>query len=682
MVISIGILGIFIGMFFIARDGEHRYEVLLSVTLHDRYGIPIAIQENKKGLYVYSRSTLPDNFTNLLLAKEDRFFYYHLGINPLSTLRALFHYITDGDASGASTITQQLAKNILGTESNRTLFNKCIESIYAVSLEFFTSKQEILIMYANTVFLGNQIQGFETGSNAYFGKSLEDTSTNEQLSLLATLSHPSTRNPWKEENIVYAKALHSRLNSTEVFIPPTVADSYAFQHTSAFELRTAGINCTHTCTTTLDDTLNEAIRTILKERIEGERDRGARNGAVVVIDAHTSELLALVGSPDPSKEIDGGQINMAIEPRPIGSTIKPFIYLKGFMEGLRPYSRVDDREYKYPIATGFPLYPKNFDGAYHGVLTLHSALSNSLNVPTVKVLEYIGLSPFYKFMDEKLHFKPIQPYDSYQYGIALGGLEMDLLTLSHYYTIFPRYGTIAPLKTLLHTTEAQPLLPSQSSITQEATVSSPEFVELVHAIISDRLTGVAQFGLKSNLNLTIPAYAVKTGTSRDFHDSWVIGYTPDYVVGVWLGNSENEALVQITGQSGAGTIWHDVMEYLAKTTYYRETSFIQKTAREIPLGLSAEWGLPSDRVSEHESLLLDDLLITSPHTNDTFELTKETTIPLRARTSVTWYVNGAILSEGVEARFIPQSSGSYEIRATDSVSQKTEYLEIIVTNPE
>ncbi len=682
LVLASIIVCLYIGTYLIARHALLRYEELISVVVYDRHGIPITVAQNIKGLYTYPLTSLPKNFEEILLQKEDNYFYYHPGVNPFSALRALIHLVRDGDASGASTITQQLTKNILGTESERTFWNKVRESIYAVSLELHTSKKEILTLYANSVFLGNQIQGFETGSHVYFNKALAETEINEQLSLLATLSHPSTRNPWKEENIVYAQALHERLGTQEPYFPPLVTTAYALQHPSSFEINTAGLTCITTCTTTLDATLNEALRSILKRHVAREYDRGARNGAIVVIEPKTEKLLAFIGSPDPSNTDDGGQINMALAPRPVGSTMKPLIYLKGFMEGLRPYTKVDDREYKYPIATGFSLYPKNFDGAYHGEMTLHEALSNSFNVPSVKVLEYIGLGPFYQFLNEKLSFTPIQPYDSYQYGIALGGLEMDLLTLTHYFSIFPRMGTIAPLHTYTGDFTTPDSLPPQSQITGVTSVAEPQFTQLVHAIISDRLTGVEQFGLKSNLNLTTPFYAVKTGTSRDFHDSWVVGYTNDFVVGVWVGNSENEALTQVTGQSGAGAIWHDVMEYLAETSYYTNTPISLDKIERIPMHQSLEWGLEDEVPSNHENLLLDTRLITKPHDGDTFEYTRDTVIPLESRTPVTWSINGTILEANTpSARFTPETTGRYEISATDAVTGQTEYVRITI-NPQ
>ena len=372
---------------------------------------------------------------------------------------------------------------------------------------------------------------------------------------------------------------------------------------------------------------------------------------------------------------------MALEPRPIGSTIKPILYLKGFMEGLRPYSLVEDREYKYPIATGFPLYPKNYDGKYRGEVTLHEALSNSLNVPTVKVLEYIGLTNFYEFLSGKLRFEPIQSYDSYQYGIALGGLEMDLLTLTHYFTLFPRLGTIEPIRILKNNTENFSL-PPQSNIDKKQIVAEKKYVALIHAIISDRLSGVDQFGLKSNLNLTATNYGVKTGTSRDFHDSWVVGYTGDFVVGVWLGNTENQPLEQVTGQSGAGAIWHDTMSLLLESSYNKNTLMSNKQISMFPVKDSNEWGLPEDKVDEHQTLLLKDTLILSPHEDDSFEFFAGMTIPLKGAKELEWSVSGKPLKTGKEIGFKPDRAGKFEIMATDKTTSKREILLITVLNPQ
>ena len=678
--ISISIIVLFTVfiLWLISVSAERKYETLISNVVYDRNDVPLSIKENDKGHYVSELNSLPEEFKKLLIKKEDRFFYYHLGINPVSTLRAFYNYITKGRAGGSSTLTQQLAKNLLSTESDRTIRNKIIEALYAISIEVYYSKEAVLIMYANTVYLGNQVQGFGTASHAYFDKPFEQTTHNERISLLATLSYPSARNPWEAENVTFSKSLSKRISPAEIFVPPALTSRYSLQKDSYFELQTAGVECEHSCVTTIDDKVTKIIRDILNRHVTAGWSRNIKNGAVIVIDAKNSELLSVVGSVNPNSKSSGNQINMAIEPRPIGSTVKPFIYTKGFTEGLRPYTLVEDREYKYPIATGFSLYPKNYDGQYRGVVTLHEALSNSLNVPSVKVLEYIGLDNFYSFLSDSLQFQPIQDYDSYQYGIALGGLEMDLLTLTHYFTVFPQRGYLSPLRVLTESNENFNL-PPQSNIINKQKVSDEEYIELVHSIISDRFTGVNQFGLEGNLNLTTTGYGVKTGTSRDFHDSWVVGYTPDFVVGVWIGNSENEPLQQVSGSSGAGAVWHDVMEYLLTTPYNLDSTFESNQIERYAINNNDEWAIKGDIISEHQDLLQDNNLILSIHSGDTFELREDMSIPLRARKEVVWTIDGENFGTHKETNFNPKDSGLYEISAYDVDSNEREIITIRIT---
>ncbi len=665
--------------FVLTKDAERRYASLLSVVISDRNGIPIRVLPNEKGHYALTGNALPETFARYLLAKEDQHFYYHPGINPIRMASAFLNYVREGKSGGSSTITEQLAKNLLRTENDRTLRNKLRELLYTFSMELFMKKETLLTMYANTVYLGNQMQGLETASRAYFQKPLRETTPHEQMMLLATLSYPASRNPKKEENEAYARALYKRMVSEGTYVAPPVEETISLQNEAQFEIDALNLSCMTSCITTLDSKVAGRIRRMLARTVDQSYERGVRTGAIVVINPKTSELIALVGTPDPTRAHDGGQINMALEPRPIGSTVKPFIYLKGFMEGLRPYTIVDDREYRYPIATGYSLYPKNYDGTYHGELTLHYALSNSLNVPSVKVLEYIGLPKFYDFLTTTLRFIPLQPLDSYQYGIALGGLEMDLLTLSHYMTLFPRGGTLAPLRVTQN--GGDEFTTPHAHIDEMITVADSKYVALVNAILSDRQTGVEQFGQKSNLNLSITNYGVKTGTSRDFHDSWVIGFTPDLVVGVWLGNAENTPLAQVSGQSGAGNVWHDVVEYLVSTPYYSTSPLHTEGAHRFSFGNTLEWGLPEDVIEEHQDLLTTDRLIESIHEGDVFELTDTTRIPLHARKeNVTWFQNGTRIGTGGKQVFTPTAAGTYEIEASSEDGTRERVI-ILVTLP-
>lgn len=653
------------------------YQAQHSAVITDRNSELISLAQNSKGHYVIKTDTLPESFTDLLLKKEDRWFYYHPGVNPISSLRGLYYRLTTGRSGGSSTLTQQLAKNLLGTETERNLKNKFKELGYALSLELFNSKNDILTMYANSVYLGNQVQGFETASRAYFDKPLQETTTDEQLTLLATLSYPTTRNPWAKDSVAAATALQTNILPTHTYFAPVVTDTFHFQAPARFEISEQNITCTDRCQSSVDTEVSEAIRALMRDVIKKENRRGVRHGAVVVIDPKTSELIAMVGSPDPDSQAPGYQVNLATSPRPVGSTIKAFIYLEGMEAGLRPYTLVEDREYKYPIATGFSLYPKNYDGQYHGEMTLHEALSNSFNTPAVKVLEYVGLENFYHFLDTDLQFSPIQPYESYQYGIALGGLEIDLLTLTHYFTVFPNKGVLKPLQIVDGETHLNP----QSAIAEETKVAETPYVELINAMLSDRLRGVNQFGLVSNLNVPGMHYAVKTGTSRDFHDSWVVGFSPDFVVGVWLGNAENEPLEQVTGQSGAGALWQQVMQYLATTPYHTGADFSFEYVTQHEIGGTLEWGLPDDDIAYHQALMQGNDLILEPHSNDRFELTSKLDIPLRARRAVTWTVNGRPLGgAGQQTVFSPTESGTYELMAVDKDSGQREIIFITVTD--
>ncbi len=655
------------------------YSRLESVLILDRNKEVITVLPNGKGEYSHYVSELPARFKELLTKKEDRFFYVHPGINPVSIMRAVGKSIFGKGPGGSSTITQQLAKNLLSNERDRTILHKIEELFYTLSLEVFLSKEQILTMYANTVYMGNNIQGFGQASFDYFGKDLNILNDSERVALLATLSSPGVQNPWKAAGKKNAEIVAERLGVSfdshyEINMAP---DQYLHRTKTSFEFDTLNQVCKTLCVTTLDKDVTERLRTVLQRNIEVAWDSGGRNGAIVVIKLPENELLAVVGSPDVNGEANGHGINMAIEPRPIGSTAKPFIYLEAFKKGLRPYTLVEDREYKYQIATGFSLYPKNYDGLYHGTVTLHQALSNSYNIPTVKTLEYVGLPNFYTFLEQGLHFLPLQDLDSYALGIALGGLEMDPLTLAHYFTLFPARGRMKPLRLFLQggTSNGQIFTP-MGRVENETRVAEPKYTELVTKILNDRKTGVEQFGLVSSLNLSQDNYAVKTGTSRDYHDSWTVGYTPDYVVAVWLGNAENEPLKHVSGQSGAGHIWNESMALLINSKYNKKTPFLLDSVRSFPVGNTLDFGLPDDVISVHQNLMKEDRLILSPHEGDMVMLEGSTIIPLRASEAVSWFVNGDFKDTSDNLDFVPGKTGVYQIKAT--AERKSETVSITV----
>ncbi len=632
-----------------ARKMEQLYRNQPSVIVTDRRGREIIITPNVKGHYARVEEKIPPRFKELLIRKEDRLFKYHLGVNPYSIARDGLGYLTRGRLKGSSTITQQLAKILLGNENQRNLKNKLKELVYALALELHASKEEILNMYANSAYFGNRAEGLGQASRFYFNLPPELLGDSQILELLAALNSPTEGYPGRLSNRRRAAGLGQAFGldiKDEDFTKQTAIEakeSFKAEVETPFEIKSLGIKFQASSALTIDQELTAKLRQVLKKNLELPSFATAQNGAIAVIKIgageEPNELLALVGSPNPELDDKGFKTNMAIKPRPIGSTAKPLIYAKAFERGARPYTLVEDREYKYAIGTGFAFYPKNFDGQYRGTVTLHQALANSLNVPSVKTLEYAGLENFYKFLGEDLGFKPIQPLESYGLGIALGGLEMDLLTLGNYFTIFANEGRLKPLK--IRSGADEPLLvpPQSSGVKQPKRVIAPEFVELVNKILTDRETGIDQFGLKSNLNLAQGVYAVKTGTSRDFHDSWSIGYTPDFVVGVWIGNSDNTPMHQFSGQAGAGKVWHEAMDILLNSPYNLKTDFVFKAIKEFRESGTTEYGLAGDDYRAVRGIMSEKKLITSPHDGDAFLFESGIVIPLEAREAVRWTVS-------------------------------------------
>jgi len=620
------------------------YEENQSIIIKDRHKEIISIQKNNSNYYAIYIDNLPNNFVNQLLQQEDKYFYYHLGINPISTLRALSRINKEKNPS-SSTITQQLSKILLQQELKRTFKNKLKELAYALSLEIFLSKDEILKMYLNSVYLGNSIQGINLASQTYFGKEIENLNDDEIKQLLTSIQNPSGENPLK----IKEKQLNQKLSLD------LKTESQEF-----FELNSLKITCEKMCQLSIDQELSKKLREILKNNLNNLAQKNATNGAIVVIKLPENELLSVIGSPDPSIDNYGYKINMAQKPRPIGSTIKPFIYTKGFEMDLRPYSKIIDQEYKYTIGSGFAFYPKNYDYQYRGEVNLHYALSNSLNVPTVKVLEYIGLNDFYDFLSNDLEFNSLQNLENYQLGIALGSLEMDLLSLSYYFTIFPNQGYLKPLKIYEDKTID---FQTMTNFNQNKKIFDKQYIQLTNKILNDRLTSIDQFGQKSNLNLVQNNYALKTGTSREYHDSWVVGYTPDFLVGVWVGNADDTAMDAVSGSSGAGMIWQEAMNLLINSSYNQKTNFDFSQIKEFKNQQNIEYGLVGDDYEKNLNLLLDNKLITNPHNDDIFLLENDTEIILQANKDVKWFVDNDFLGSGEKVIFRPKEIKEYKIKA-------------------
>ncbi len=661
------------GLRTIAARGTAMYDTTASDVVYDRAGRVIRIAQNEHGQICMFASSYPPRVRDLVLAKEDEWFYFHPGVHPYRSVVAALSRARGVPSGGASTITQQLAKTLLDTAGKRTFTNKTRELMLAFALELTYSKDELLTMYLNTVPLGGNLQGFPAASRAYFDKQVAELNENETLQLIAALSDPNNARPLSETNLARAVVLAGTLSLPSPLRIAREKDSYS---AAWLELTYVLKGCGE-CTSTLDVDLNERVRALLRRHVERGQASDATHGAIAIVDVRQGELLALVGSPDPSSDASGMRINMALQTRPIGSTVKPFLYLLGFQAGLRPYTIAHDREYRYEIETGFPLYPKNYDGAYRGEVTLEEALANSLNVPSVEVLRFTTLPVAYGYFEQTLHLVPPQPFERYAYGIALGGLELDLLSLTHAYTALARGGSLHRLTTG-YTSKGEPFYfaPPHSTLKESTTIAEPKYVALVNAILTDRTAGVEQFGQSGSLYLSRPGYAVKTGTSRDYHDSWTIGYTGDYAVGVWLGNAENKPMRGVTGATGAGSLWRDVMELMYTTPYHRGTPLHLGPVVKVLNERGYSYGLANDDVPYARTLLGVTGLIETPHEGDTFLYTHNMRIPLRASGHVRWFANGVPLKNG--DAWYPTAPGRYTLEARSDTEEAS--IEVVIVS--
>ena len=415
-----------------------------SPQIFDRNNDLISIIPNDKNFYAQYIEDIPEDFKKLIIEKEDKYFYIHKGVNPVSVTMDLLSKIGLTLRNGSSTITQQLAKILLKNENNRTIKNKLKELFYSISLELMNSKENILLMYVNSIYFGNQIQGLETASYAYFNSNPNNLTKEEMLQLISSVNSPNQYNPKENESIEKSKIIAKKLNvnfDEEYFLKAKDAKNNlaSFKKSTIVPLEIRDYTSKKT-KLSIDYKLNEVIRKSLKENIENLQTKKAKNVAAIVISIPDNEIISMIGSPDPTSDDEGYQINMLKQPRQIASTIKPFIYLKAFEKGMRPYTLIDDREYKYELGDFSSFYPKNYNYEYNGEITAHYALSNSINIGALKTLEFVTLNDFYNFFKNDLEQKTIQELETYGLGIAMGSLEMNLIDLAHIFTIFPNYG--------------------------------------------------------------------------------------------------------------------------------------------------------------------------------------------------------------------------------------------------
>jgi 1A family penicillin-binding protein len=519
------------------------------------------------------------------IATEDRYFYQNVGVDPIAVVRAVYYNLSEQEiVSGGSTITQQLARSVLlppEERADKTFSRKVREAVLAVELNRRYPKDKILEIYLNQIYYGNLAYGIEAASQTYFDKPAGEL-TLAEASLLAGLPQsPALYDPYTNLEVTKARqqvVLNLMVEAGDITLAQAAE---AHEHELEFASPEFEFSAPHFVVyvrqlleaqygpdllyqqpgvqvqTTLDPRLQAIAEDEVANQVNALRDKNVTSGAVVVLNVKTGEILAMVGSKDFNDENIDGQVNVALRPRQPGSAIKPLTYLAAFERGWTPSTLIMDVPVEYPDGAGGVYRPRNADDRFHGPVLLRDALGNSLNVPAVKTLQFEGV-PALKEMAARLGVTTLTR-DDYGLSLTLGGGEVTLLELSGAYQAIANGGLRVPPVAVLRVTDSLGRVISEYHPPEGARVLRAEHAYLVTDILADNQARTETFGPNSVLVLSRPA-AVKTGTTNDYHDNWTLGYTPDIVVGVWVGNADNSAMRGISGVSGAGPIWHNVME--------------------------------------------------------------------------------------------------------------------------
>lgn len=554
---------------------------------------------------------IPPQLIWATIATEDATFYQNPGMDAKAILRAAWINVQGGEVlAGGSTITQQLVRTVMFSAEERTartLRRKLRELVLAVRITQRYTKDEILNLFLNETYYGNLAYGVEAAAQAYYGKHARDLDLAECALLAGLPQAPAVYNPLenleaaKERQAIvldlmvkqgYVTATEARLAKDEKLAfaaaPfPIRAPHFVMYVRGLLErevgrarLEAGGLNVY----TTLDVDLTETARDLMRHHLAllalcnyapecPPGGHNARNAAVLALDPQTGDILALVGSPDYfSARIDGA-VNGTTALRQPGSAIKPLTYAAAFERGdLTPATMMLDVRTAFVTREGTPYVPLNYDLRFRGPVRLREALASSYNLVAVKVLDTIGVTALAE-MARRLGITTFDKPDDLGLALTLGGGEVRLVELTAAYAAFANGGYAVHPRAIRTVEDAggNVLWRAPDVPKSDRRVLDPRVAYLITDILSDDSARIPTFGEGSILNLSRPA-AVKTGTTTDFRDNWTVGYTPDLVVGVWVGNADNEMMQDVTGVTGAAPLWHDVMEAALKGHPVRDFS--------------------------------------------------------------------------------------------------------------
>lgn len=546
----------------------------------------------------YKRTVIPldqisDYSKKATVAIEDKNFYTHNGIEISAIFRAVITNMLQGNllgGQGGSTITQQVIKNALLTRDKK-ISRKIKEWVLAPRLEMTLSKDQILEIYLNEIPYGGSIYGIQEASRRFFAKDAKDLDLAEAAYLAALPQAPTYYSPYGSNFDKLEARKNQVLGEMKKvgFITEEEYESAKNQEVVFQKQEDYGIKAPHfvmyiieklekeygkdvvqesglKVITTLDWELQQKAEEIVKKHaLSNATTYNAENGAIVATDPKTGDILTMVGSRDFfDKEIDGNY-NIALAERQPGSAFKPFVYAEAFNKGYRPETIVFDlpTEFSTTCADGGECYnPGNYDGVFRGPMSLRDALAQSVNIPAVKVLYLAGIRDSLN-LAKKMGLETLTNVDQYGLTLVLGGGEVRPLDMSFAYSIFANDGIKNPQRDVLKIEDntGKTLFEAKNEDIVGSRVLSEQTSRLISDVLSDNIARTPAFGSNSFLNFPNQQVAVKTGTTNDYRDAWIVGYTPNISVAAWAGNNDNSPMEKKVAGFIVAPMWNEFMQF-------------------------------------------------------------------------------------------------------------------------
>ncbi len=680
-----------------------------AVAFTDRTGAPLGTvlaSDSDHAAWVPLDRIAP-SFLRAIVAAEDARFRSHGAIDALALVRATREYAVYGRArSGGSTIAMQVARGLWNAPSS--LRGKLAQIVGAERLAIRSSPDALLEAYVNRVPMGGNRYGIEAAARTYFGVGASDLDLAQSALLAAIPNDPVRLSPYAHWNELRARQRYvlGRMVATgaidaaqartaaaeELHILPPDGGLLAAQHALFFVYPRVPPGAT-LVRTTIDAPLQRFVQAQTEQVVQALAGRHVTDAAALVIDNATGDVLAYVGSPDYFADDALGRNDGVQALRQPGSSLKPFTYgLALERDAIAPNTILADVPTTYAIPGGRLYQPADYSTRFSGPVRVRYALANSLNVPAVRVLSKLGVDPLLARLHDLGFAHLDKPASYYGLGLTLGSGEVSLWELAHAYATMARAGAAIPLR-----------LQADAPIPPSTPIGDPATWQLVTDMLADPQARTKSFGLHSILELPFPT-AVKTGTSSDFRDTWTVGFSRDYTVGVWVGNFDGSAMRDVSGVTGAGPLWNRIMLHLHENRepgpFAAPQGFLRRpicaTTGHKPDATCAAivtewlrpkdlpgWSAPARKLGDEYDLWLarqdvagGALHIVSPREGDTFALNPAPNAVARAserielhaigKGKVSWQVGGVAIPLDAQGHaFWTLRMGTWSIEASD-----------------